>query len=74
MRDDPRHLNLLHLVVANVGRGPARNVALEFEADAAEFAAKGLRHPVGKRLPTHGYEATCEAAMTLSWWGLVAGI
>jgi hypothetical protein len=48
---DPRHLNLLHLVVANVGRGPARNVALEFEADAAEFAAKGLKHPVGKRLP-----------------------
>jgi hypothetical protein len=48
---DPRHLNLLHLIVANVGQGPAHNVAIEIDADASEFAAKGLRIPVAKRLP-----------------------
>jgi hypothetical protein len=30
---DQRHLHMLNLVVANVGRGPARNVELEFIGD-----------------------------------------
>ncbi len=48
---DQRHLNLLHLVVANVGRGPARNVAIELDADPADFAAHGLKQATRTRRP-----------------------
>lgn len=46
---DARHINILHLVVANVGRGPAQNLAIEFEADVDDFAAHRIEHQVGKK-------------------------
>jgi hypothetical protein len=46
---DARHITILHLIIANVGRGPARNVSLEFEADADDFASHGIEHRVGAR-------------------------
>jgi hypothetical protein len=53
---DALHLIPINLVIANVGSGPARNVAIEIEADADDFAAHrgGLRidaFPVGVRRP-----------------------
>lgn len=46
---DARHINILHLVIANVGRGPAQNLAIEFEADADDFAAHKIEHQVGTK-------------------------
>lgn len=46
---DARHINILHLVIANVGRGPAQNLAIEFEADVDDFAAHKIEHQVGNR-------------------------
>lgn len=42
---DTLYLTPINLVVANVGSGPARNVAVEIEGDTADFQAhsKGLR-------------------------------
>lgn len=48
---DARHVNILHLVIANVGRGPARNVSIEFEADADDFASHGIEHRPGVKRP-----------------------
>jgi hypothetical protein len=50
---DQRHLNMLNLVVANVGRGPARNVALEFVGDIATLYKKGARLLSRARMPIH---------------------
>ena len=38
---DARHINILHMVVANVAKGAAKNVSIEFEADADDFASHG---------------------------------
>lgn len=46
---DARHINILHLVIANVGRGPAQNLAIEFEADVEDFAAHKIEHQVGTK-------------------------
>jgi hypothetical protein len=49
---DQRHLNLLNLVVANVGRGPARNVELEFIGDHLDILRKrGARLLTRSKLP-----------------------
>jgi hypothetical protein len=46
---DERHVNILHLIVANVGRGPAKNIAIEFDADADDFSSHGIEHRPGIR-------------------------
>jgi hypothetical protein len=43
----PVHLIIINLIVANVGRGPARDVEIEFEADQADFSAHRVRYPAG---------------------------
>ena len=48
---DARYVNILHLVVANVGRGTAKNVSLEFEADVDDFVSHGIEHQPGVRRP-----------------------
>jgi hypothetical protein len=48
---DQRHLNMLNLVVANVGRGPARNVVLEFVGDLDTLQKKGARLLARSKLP-----------------------
>jgi len=48
---DRTHINFLHLVVANVGRGAARNVVIEINADPIEFADHGIRLTPKKKLP-----------------------
>jgi hypothetical protein len=48
---DARHINILHVVVANVGKGAAKNVSIEFEADADDFASHGIEHRPGVRRP-----------------------
>jgi hypothetical protein len=49
---DQRHLQLLNLVVANVGRGPARNVELEFIGDDLDTLHKrGARLLARTKLP-----------------------
>ncbi len=48
---DARHVNILHLVVANVGKGTAKNVSIEFEADADDFASHGIEHRPRVRRP-----------------------
>lgn len=48
---DVRHVNILHMVVANVGKGAAKNVSIEFEADAEDFALHGVTHRPGVRRP-----------------------
>jgi hypothetical protein len=50
---DHRHLNLLNLVVANVGRGSARNVALEFAGDIDALQKRGARLLSRSKLPIH---------------------
>jgi hypothetical protein len=50
---DQRHLNFLNLVVANVGRGPARNVALEFVGDLETLNKRGARLLSRSKLPIH---------------------
>jgi len=51
---DQRHLNMLNLVVANVGRGPARNVELEFVGDDLDKLQKrGARLLTRSKLPIH---------------------
>jgi hypothetical protein len=45
----PVHLIVINLVVANVGRGPARDVEVEFEADATDFSARRVRYPAGRK-------------------------
>jgi len=50
---DQRYLNLLNLVVANVGRGPARNVALEFVGDLDTLQKRGARLLTRSKLPIH---------------------
>ena len=40
---DQRYKNVLNLVVANIGQGPARNVRFHFEADAADFSAHDVQ-------------------------------
>jgi hypothetical protein len=50
---DQRHLNMLNLVVANVGRGPARNVALEFVGDINTLYKKGARLLSRAKMPIH---------------------
>jgi hypothetical protein len=40
---DKRHINILHLVVANVGRGTARNVSFEIEADSGQFSSRQIQ-------------------------------
>ena len=48
---DARHVNILHLVVANVGRGAAKNISIEFKADGDDFASHGIQHRPGVRRP-----------------------
>jgi hypothetical protein len=49
---DQRHISLLNLVVANVGRGPARNVELEFFGDDLDILRKrGVRLLTRSKLP-----------------------
>jgi hypothetical protein len=48
---DQRHLNMLNLVVANVGRGPARNVVLEFIGDLDTLQKRGARLLTRSKLP-----------------------
>jgi hypothetical protein len=48
---DARHVNILHMVVANVGRGPAKNLSIEYEADADDFASHGIEGLPGVRRP-----------------------
>jgi hypothetical protein len=50
---DQRHLNMLNLVVANVGRGPARNVALEFVGDIKTLYERGVRLLSRAKVPIH---------------------
>jgi hypothetical protein len=50
---DQRHLNMLNLVVANVGRGPARNVSLEFVGDIKTLYERGARLLSRARMPIH---------------------
>jgi hypothetical protein len=50
---DQRHLNMLNLVVANVGRGPARNVSLEFVGDIKKLYEKGARLLSRAKMPIH---------------------
>lgn len=40
---DQRNINMINLIVANVGRGPAMNVAIEYVADFDDFAKHGVR-------------------------------
>src|SRR5689334_4751578 len=48
---DQRHINILNLVVANVGRGPARNVELEFIGDFTELQKLGASRLTKSKLP-----------------------
>jgi hypothetical protein len=43
LRPDQQHIHILNLVVANVGRGPARNVELEFVGDLELLRKCGAR-------------------------------
>jgi hypothetical protein len=49
LRPHPVHLVVIDLVVVNVGQGPARDVEIEFEANAADFAAHAVRYAAGVR-------------------------
>ncbi len=40
---DQRYKTMLNFVVANIGRGPARNVTFIFDADPADFAAHDVQ-------------------------------
>jgi len=44
---------MLNLVVANVGRGPARNVALEFVGDIKTLYERGVRLLSRAKVPIH---------------------
>jgi hypothetical protein len=48
---DRRHINFLHLVVANVGRGAARDVSIEMNAEPADFANHQALIPARVRRP-----------------------
>ena len=48
---DRRHINILHIVVANVGRGAAREVSVELDADPADFTAHQTQIPAKTRRP-----------------------
>jgi len=48
---DERHINILNLVVANVGRGPARNIELEFIGDRELLQKQGARLLQKPKLP-----------------------
>lgn len=41
---DARHVNILYMVIANVGRGPAKDVSLEYEADVDDFRKHHIEH------------------------------
>lgn len=48
---DQRHINIMNLVVANVGRGPARNIELEFTGNVELLRKNGARIPILSRQP-----------------------
>ena len=48
---NPRFVNFLNLVVANVGRGPARNVVVEFIGDLTILQKKGAPLLAKSKLP-----------------------
>jgi hypothetical protein len=47
---DERHINILNLVVTNIGRGSARNIELEFVGDLEWLRKRSAQMPKSKRV------------------------